>query len=67
MTTSALGPEGIEAIVVVTVGGQPSLFESVLPPELLRLPEELGRAESFVPVFTRGWVGPRRRWRPTCG
>lgn len=45
----------------VTVSDQPSLFESVLPPELLRLPEELGRVdvllddpaffEPFVPFF----------------
>jgi hypothetical protein len=33
--------QGIEAIVFRTVGDQPSLFEAVLPPELLRLPDEL--------------------------
>ncbi|QSR33379.1 ISNCY family transposase [Nocardioides sp. S5] len=40
--------EGIEAIVFVTVGDQPSLFESVLPPELLRLPEELLRIDDLL-------------------
>jgi IS5 family transposase len=39
--------------VFVTVGDQPSLFESVLPPELLRLPEELGRVDVLLddPAF----------------
>jgi len=39
--------------VFVTIGDQPSLFESVLPPELLRLPEELGRVDALLddPVF----------------
>jgi IS5 family transposase len=47
--------------VLVTVGDQPSLFESVLPPELFRLPEELARVDEllddrvffdpFVPFF----------------
>lgn len=37
----------------VTVGDQQSLFESVLPPELLKLPEELGRVDALLddPVF----------------
>lgn len=37
----------------VTVGDQPSLFESVLPPELLRLPEELLRIDDLLddPAF----------------
>ena len=44
-----------------TVGDQPSLFESVLPEQLLRLPEELARVDAllddlaflapFVPFF----------------
>jgi transposase, IS5 family len=44
-----------------TVGDQPSLFESVLPAELLRLPDELARVDAllddsalfapFVPFF----------------
>jgi transposase, IS5 family len=33
--------EGIEAIVFRTIGDCPSLWETQLPPELLRLPEEL--------------------------
>jgi IS5 family transposase len=57
--------------VFVTVGDQPSLFESVLPPELTRFPEELGRVdvllddpaffESFVTFFDPRWVGRRLR------
>ena len=34
--------------MLVTVGDQASLFESVLPPELLRLPEELGRVDALL-------------------
>jgi transposase, IS5 family len=36
-----------------TVGDQPSLFESVLPEELLRLPEQLARVDAMLddPVF----------------
>ena len=42
----------------VTVGDQPSLFESVLPPELLRLPDELGRVDALLddPVFFEPFV-----------
>ena len=39
--------EGIEAIVLRTVNDQPALWDSILPPELLVLPVELGRV----------WVG----------
>lgn len=36
-----------------TVGDQPSLFESVLPQELLRLPAELERVDALLddPAF----------------
>lgn len=34
--------------MLVTVGDQPSLFESVLPPELLRLPAELARVDQLL-------------------
>jgi IS5 family transposase len=54
-----------------------SLWEAVLPEEILRLPEELARVDAllddpaffapFVPFFDRGWVGRPRRWRSTCG
>jgi transposase, IS5 family len=45
--------EGIEAIVFRTVGDQCSLWESVLPEELRRLPEELARVDALLddPVF----------------
>ncbi|CKR03553.1 transposase [Mycobacterium tuberculosis] len=58
---NALVAEGIEAIVFRTLGDQASLWESVLPEELRRLPEELARVDAllddsaffcpFVPFF----------------
>jgi hypothetical protein len=60
-----------------TQAEQVSLWEAVLPAEVVRLPEELARVDALLddPVFfapfvlssIRGWSGPRRRWRPTCG
>jgi IS5 family transposase len=45
--------EGIEAIMFRTIGDGPSLWESRLPPELLRLPEELVGVDALLddPVF----------------
>jgi len=45
--------EGIEAIVFRTVGDQVSLWEAVLPLELLKLPDELARVDVLLddPVF----------------
>jgi IS5 family transposase len=45
--------EGIEAIVFRTIGDQPSLWESRLPPEVLRLPAELARVDALLddPAF----------------
>ena len=40
--------EGIEAIVFRTVGDRLSLWESRLPPEVLRLPEELARVDALL-------------------
>lgn len=50
---NALVAEGIEAIVFRTVGDQCSLWEAMLPGELLRLPEELARVDALLddPVF----------------
>ncbi len=58
---STLGLEGIEAIVLRTVGDQESLWESLLPELVRRLPEELARVDvplddpaffaPFVPLF----------------
>jgi transposase, IS5 family len=50
--------EGIEAIVFRTVGVQPSLWESVLPEELRRLPEELCRVDALLddPAFFTPFV-----------
>jgi transposase, IS5 family len=50
--------EGIEAIVLRTVGVQPSLWESVLPEELQRLPEELSRVDVLLddPAFFTPFV-----------
>lgn len=46
------------AIVLRTVGDQPSLFESVLPEQLLRLPVELARVDALLddPVFFAPYV-----------
>jgi IS5 family transposase len=45
--------EGIEAIMFRTIGDRPSLWESRLPPEVLRLPEDLARVDALLddPVF----------------
>jgi IS5 family transposase len=45
--------EGIEAIVFRTIGDGPSSWESGLPPEVLRLPEELARVDALLddPAF----------------
>jgi IS5 family transposase len=45
--------EGIEVIMFRTIGDGPSLWESGLPPELLRLPEELARVDALLdgPAF----------------
>jgi transposase, IS5 family len=45
--------EGFEAIMFRTVNDQPTLWNSILPPELLVLPVELGRVDELLddPVF----------------
>ena len=45
--------EGIEATVFRTIGDRPSSWELRLPPELLRLPEELARVDALLddPAF----------------
>jgi transposase, IS5 family len=50
--------EGIEAIVFRTVGDQVSLWEAVLPAELLTLPDELARVDGLLddPVFFAPFV-----------
>jgi transposase, IS5 family len=50
--------EGIEAIVFRTVGDQCSLWASVLPEELRRLPEELARVDALLddPAFFEPFV-----------
>ena len=55
---NALVVEGIEAIVFRTVGDQASLWESVLPEELRRLPEELARVDALLddPAFFAPFV-----------
>lgn len=60
-----------------TIGDQPSLWESVRPPEVLRLPDELARVDALLddPVFFAPFApfvdpqvgGHRRRWSATCG
>ena len=45
--------EGIEAIVLRTVNDQPTLWDSILPPDFLVLPVEWGRVDVLLddPVF----------------
>jgi IS5 family transposase len=45
--------EGIEVIMFRTIGDGPSLWESSLPPELLRLPDDLVRVDALLddPAF----------------
>ena len=72
-----LGLEGIEAIVLRTVSDQPTLWEAILPAELLLLPAELARAGAllddpvffapFAAYFDAGPVARQSRWRPICG
>jgi transposase, IS5 family len=73
----SLGLEVIEATVFRTIGGQLSAWESLLPAELLRVPEELARVDAllddpaffapFAPYFHPCWAGPPRRSSATCG
>ena len=55
---STLGLEGIEAIVLRTVGDQESLWESLLPELVRRLPEELARVDVVLddPAFFAPFV-----------
>src|ERR1700682_5138389 len=55
---SNLWREGFEAIVLRTVSDQVSLWEAVLPPELLKLPDELARGDALLddPVFFTPFV-----------
>jgi IS5 family transposase len=69
--------EGIEVIMFRTIGDRPSEWGSRLPPEVLRLPEDLARVDALLhdPVFFapsapffRPVLGGRlRRWSATCG
>src|SRR5260370_37016187 len=51
--TSTPCAEGIEVIMFRTIGDGPSAWESLLPPEVLRLPEELARVDALLddPAF----------------
>jgi len=55
---NALVAEGIEAIVFRTVNDQPTLWDSILPSELLVLPDELTRVDDLLddPVFFAPFV-----------
>jgi len=50
--------EGFEAIVFRTVSDEMSLWEAVLPPELLKLPDELARVDALLddPAFFAPFV-----------
>jgi hypothetical protein len=64
--------EGFEAIVFRTAGDQPSLWESMLPAEVLRAPPELARVDvllddpAFFAFFARARAG-RQRGDPYAG
>jgi IS5 family transposase len=45
---NALVAEGIEAIMFRTVGDQCSLWESILPEQVRRLPQELARVDALL-------------------
>ncbi|CEZ28533.1 transposase family IS1560 [Mycobacterium tuberculosis] len=66
---NALVAEGIEAIVFRTLGDQCWLWESLLPDEVRRLPEELARADALLddPAFFAPFVPffDPRRGRPS--
>jgi transposase, IS5 family len=53
MMASTPCAEGIEAIMFRTIGDGPSAWESLLPAEVLRLPEDLARVDALLddPVF----------------
>jgi IS5 family transposase len=63
--------------VLRTVNDQPTLWDSILPTELLVLPVELGRVDAlledpaffapFSAYFDTQIVARRCRWRPICG
>ena len=67
----------IEATVFRTISGPVPAWESLLPPELLRLPEELARVDALLddPAFfapfalhsIRCWAGSARRSSVVCG
>jgi IS5 family transposase len=44
----ALWCKGIEALMLRTRNDQPTLWESILPPEVLRLPAELARVDALL-------------------
>ena len=55
---NALVAEGIEAIVFRTLSDQPSLWESILPEQVRRLPDELARVDALLddPAFFTPFV-----------
>jgi transposase, IS5 family len=60
-----------------TRNDQPTLWDAIIPPELLELPEQLAKVDRLldderffaplVPHFHPSEGVPRSRWRPTCG
>jgi transposase, IS5 family len=77
MTSTPCVLEGIEVIMFRTIGGGPSLWESRLPPEMLRLPEDLVRVavllddpgvlRSFRAVLHPALSRPSTPVSPICG
>jgi transposase, IS5 family len=58
--TSTPCAEGIEVIMFRTIGDRPPPWESLLPPEVLRLPEDLARVDALLddPVFFAPYFHP---------
>jgi hypothetical protein len=67
----------VEGGMLRTRNDQPTLWDAIIPPELLELPEQLAKVDRlldderffapFVPHFHPSEGVPRSRWRPTCG
>jgi hypothetical protein len=75
--TSQGHEQGKRGQMLRTRAPEVSLWEAVLPDDVLRLSDELARVDGllddpvffapFVPFFDPGWVDRPRRWRSTCG
>jgi len=75
--SSWIGELGKRGLMLRTRAVEVSLWEAVLPEEVLRLPEELARVDAslddpvffapFTPFFDPRLGRPSTRWKSTCG